>query len=165
MKTFTWYLELFSFLLRIGFMENVECGGTVFLSHDRPNSTFTVNRPPPPSDERSDAHEDCIWYIRAPPSTTIILDVLDLDANVDSFSVFDGLGSANKSENIIKIYRHGQYASSSRAITCQLSVLNALVWNGEALVEIRATFKGITYLEIIGITEINPPFWGRRYGL
>ena len=134
-------------------MENVECGGTIFLSHDQPESIFTVNRPTLPSDERSDSHEDCIWYIRAPPSTTISLDVLELDTNVDSFSVFDGLGSANESENVVKIYRHGQYTSSRRAITCQVHDLPDLVWNGQALVEIHATFKGITYLKILSVVD------------
>ncbi|XP_030843218.1 cubilin [Strongylocentrotus purpuratus] len=97
------------------------CGKVILLDADQPTVQITDERYRLGGTE-DDATNECLWYFRGPPGTTIRLDIVALEPMTEPFIVYDGLGIETDNDQGIQLGgRHGNsFISNGRGLTCKL---------------------------------------------
>ncbi|XP_030829839.1 uncharacterized protein LOC115919786 [Strongylocentrotus purpuratus] len=127
------------------------CGKVILLDADQPTAQITDERYRLGGTE-DDATNECLWYFRGPPGTTIRLDIVALEPMTEPFIVYDGLGIETDNDQGIQLGgRHGNsFVSSGRGLTCKLPTTLDDIYQ-ETSVTMQATLQG-TKLWVILLT-------------
>nr|XP_054748029.1 uncharacterized protein LOC129253629 [Lytechinus pictus] len=105
-------------------IESTPCGEVIHLDSDQPNAEIIDEqyrlREIDDNNAINSAGEECLWYFRGPPGSTIRLDIVSTTS--EPLIIYDGLGVKTDVDQGIQLGgRNGNmFISSNHGVTCKL---------------------------------------------